>query len=105
MDTHFPEAADGPDLRFGKLIAHLVVVGDDQLQAELPCESSLLDARDSAIHRNQQPPGILLVELPDGVAVESVTFFQTGRNVIVYGPSGQLQAVQSRLVAVIPSTS
>ena len=64
-----------PRRRLGQLLLHLVMIGDDQLQAEPARFLGLGQAGDAAIDRNHQR-GARLGDLPQGLGVEAVTFLQ-----------------------------
>ena len=76
-----PRVYDGR--RFGQLRARLVVVGDDQLQAQLPGHIRLVHAADAAVDRNEQF-GLLRGQRADGVAVQSIAFVNAMGNVIAH---------------------
>ena len=59
----------------------LVMIGDDQLQAELARQGGLLDAGDAAIDRDQQ---VRLAVAPgaDGVGVQPVALLDAVRHVV-----------------------
>ncbi len=70
-----------------------MMVGDDQLEPQFACEQGLGDARDSAIDAHHEPLRILLMQLPQRLAIDAVTFFEAGGDVIVGPPTGERDAV------------
>ena len=67
--------------RHGKDLLALVVVCDDQLEAQLFCVFGLFFSGDATVHRDEQAAA-LVVEGLDGRLVEAVAFAQTVRDVI-----------------------
>ena len=66
--------------RVGKLLLALVVVGDDEVDAELSAQLRLVVGRDSAVHRDDQID-LLAAELADGDLVEAVALLEPRRDV------------------------
>ena len=75
----------------GQTGAGLVMIGDDQVQAEPPRQGGLLDAGDAAIDRQQQ---VRLAVAPgaDGVGVQPVAFLDAVRHVVGHFGAEHLQA-------------
>ena len=75
----------------GQTKAGLVVVGDDQFDAQFPGEDRLVDAADAAIDGHQQ---FALVggQRADGLAVEPVAFVDAMGNVVAHVGAEQFQA-------------
>ena len=76
-----------------ELGADRVVVGDDQLDAQLARERGLGDRRDAAVDRDDQRVRLRLGQLAEGLGVDAVAFLDPVRDVVddVAG-TGQLQA-------------
>ena len=68
------------------------MVGDDQVQAELPRQRGLLDAGDAAIDGDHQSPPCRRASDADGLGVQPVAFVDAVRNVIADLGAEHLQA-------------
>ena len=69
----------------------LVVVGDDQIDAELPAKRCLVIGRDAAVDRDDQLY-TLLFERIDGDGVQPVALFEPGRDI-----AGHLAALAAQI--------
>ena len=80
------------DVGGGKLRFELVMVGDDQLQAEAAGGLGLGHAGDAAVDRDhdRRAPG---GDLGQGLGVEAVALFEPVRHVDFDGAAGQLQGL------------
>ena len=79
----------------GKLELAFMVVGDDELHAELPAQSRLLVCRNAAVDGDDQLH-ILLVERPHGNFVEPVALFQPCGNVACHMSAALSEKVRQK---------
>ena len=76
-----------------QLFWHRVMIGDDQIQADLSRQGGFSCTGYSAINGDNQTIGIRLMQLSQCIAVQTVAFFQSAWNVVVDLRSGQLQTL------------
>ena len=79
----------------GKLELAFMVVGDDELHAELPAQSRLLVCRNAAVDGDDQLH-ILLVERPHGNFVEPVALFEPCGNVACHMSAALSEKVRQK---------
>ena len=64
-----------------QLCLALVMVGDDQVDAQLPAQGRFFYGGDAAVDRDDEPH-MLRVQPGNGVAVQAVALFQTAGDVV-----------------------